>query len=105
MQIYQLYVDEFTSPSKSKFSLASMGNLVDDLFCAADESKSIFVFKASNRDEILVIVENKQNLAGHTSFVSSLMFNKDDTDLYSGSKGGLILMWDLYSGKGNLNII
>ena len=36
-----------------------MGNLIQDLFCAVDESKSIYVFKASNKEELLVMIENK----------------------------------------------
>ena len=32
------------------------------------------------------------------------MFNNDDSELFSGSSGGLILVWDLTTGKGIINI-
>jgi WD40 repeat protein len=76
-----------------------MGKLIDDLFCAADENKSIYVFKATDKDDLLVNYCNYKNLLGHTSLVSSLMFNNDDSELFSGSKGGIIFIWDLTTGK------
>ena len=41
---------------------------------------------------------------GHSSPVNSLLLNSDEYELYSGLRGGMIVLWDIYNQKVKINL-
>ena len=41
---------------------------------------------------------------GHSSPVNSILLNSDEAELYSGLKGGMIVLWDIYNQKVKINL-
>ena len=41
---------------------------------------------------------------GHSSPVNTLLLNSDDCELYSGLRGGMIVLWDIYNQKVKINL-
>ena len=41
---------------------------------------------------------------GHSSPVNSLLLNSEDYELYSGLRGGMIVLWDIYNQKVKINL-
>ena len=41
---------------------------------------------------------------GHSSPVNTILLNSDEAELYSGLKGGMIVLWDIYNQKVKINL-
>lgn len=41
---------------------------------------------------------------GHSSPVNTILLDSDETELYSGLKGGMIVLWDIYNQKVKINL-
>lgn len=68
-----------------------------DLFAASDEAKMIYIWKKGRESPLI-------NLVGNSSLVTSLLLNSKQAELYSGLKGGLVVIWDLESSKVKYNL-
>ena len=68
-----------------------------DLYAGSDETKSVYVWKAGIEQPILTLL-------GHSSAVNTMLLHSDEAELYSGLKGGMIVLWDLSRSKVKLNL-
>ena len=41
---------------------------------------------------------------GHSSPVNTLLLNSEEAELYSGLRGGMIVLWDIYNQKVKINL-
>ena len=41
---------------------------------------------------------------GHSSPVNTILLNSDEAELYSGLKGGMIVLWDIFNQKVKINL-
>jgi katanin p80 WD40 repeat-containing subunit B1 len=82
---------ELSSPSNTKIITAALSHDCN-VFTGADENKSIFIWK-KGRDLPII------TLNGNSSLVTALYIDGNRGELYSGLKGGLVVIWDLESGK------
>jgi katanin p80 WD40 repeat-containing subunit B1 len=68
-----------------------------DLYAASDENKLIYIWKRGRENPLIT-------LSGNTSLVTTLNLNTADAELYTGLKGGSVIIWDLESSKVKYNL-
>ncbi len=51
-----IFIAEYPSPTNTKFQLATLSNGSSDIFCATDESRTIFIWKKSKEQPIIVFL-------------------------------------------------
>ena len=68
-----------------------------DLFAASDETRSVYIWKAGFSTPILTFM-------GHSSPVNTLLLNSEEAELYSGLRGGMIVLWDIFNQKVKINL-
>ncbi len=89
--------DETPCPSNTKFLNACLSSPDCYLYAASDETKSIYIWKRGIESPLLT-------LTGNSSIVTSLHLSSSDAELYSGLKGGLVVIWDLNSSRVKYNL-
>ena len=67
------------------------------MFAASDDTRSVYIWKAGYSTPILTFM-------GHSSTVNTLLLNSDEAELYSGLKGGMIVLWDIFNQKVKINL-
>lgn len=83
--------------ANAKFICATLSIPDCDLFAGADESKAIYIWKKGKESPIV-------NLSGNSSYATSLILNSSQAELYTGLKGGGIIIFDLESSKVKFNL-
>jgi WD40 repeat protein len=85
-----------TSPSGTKFTNACLSP-ESDLYAAADESKGVYIWKRGREGALMSLLNN-------TSLVTAINLNSMDAEMYTGLKGGLVVIWDLQLSKVKYNL-
>jgi WD40 repeat protein len=80
-----------------KFITAELSYPNCELFAGSDETRSVLVYRVGLNNPIL-------NLTGHSSPVNKMLLNSADAELYSGLRGGMIVLWDLKTAKVKINL-
>ena len=92
-----MIVDCINPIEKEKFITAELSYPNCDLFAASDETRSVYIWKAGYSTPILTFM-------GHSSPVNTILLNSEEAELYSGLKGGMIVLWDIFNQKVKINL-
>jgi len=81
-------VREYVISNGARITCAAIGNATCGLFCTGDDSKKVSIWSTKGQLPIKI-------LEGHNSEISSVIFSKDEKNVFVGTVGGSIYMWDL----------
>lgn len=79
-------------PGSFKTTCASLGTKSFKVVVSGDDMKNVVLWKLTKSNPLLVF-------QGHTSDVTTVAFSANEDEVYSGSFGGTVLVWDLNTKK------
>mmetsp|Transcript_19565 Transcript_19565/g.35873 ORF Transcript_19565/g.35873 Transcript_19565/m.35873 type:complete len:551 (+) Transcript_19565:1176-2828(+) len=79
-------------PGSMKTTCASLGTKSFKVVVSGDDMKNVVLWKLTKSNPLIVF-------QGHTSDITSCAFSSNEDEVYSGSFGGTVLVWDLNTRK------
>jgi len=80
------------TPGATCITCAKLGQRSFQVVVAGDDAKNVRLWKISKKNSLL-------NFQGHSSDITSVGFSETEEEVYSGSFGGTVIVWDLTAQK------
>lgn len=76
----------------SRCTCAQLGSKSYQVVVAGDDARNVKLWKISKKDCLL-------NFQGHSSDITTVCFSYHEEEVYSGSFGGTVIVWDINSQR------
>lgn len=83
---------DITGLGATRCTCAQLGSKSFQVVVAGDDARNVKLWKITKRDCLL-------NFQGHSSDITTVCFSAHEEEVYSGSFGGTVIVWDINSQK------